>query len=149
MLSNFILHYHWFGGTEPLQEVSPVFHYISTHRSQSPPNSTAFLPLPYLLFLFCFLNPVALYALEAIIRSEGHVPFSLAVQSSLNVGSYRQIDDTGWRIANRRRERETEHDIALGSVKVACGWTPELSTHYRVKLKILERDRAARATDFA
>jgi hypothetical protein len=82
-------------------------------------NRTAFLPLPYLLFLFCFLNPVALYALEAIIRSEGHVPFSLAVQSSLNVGSYRQIDDTGWRIANRRRERETEHDIALGSVKVA------------------------------
>jgi hypothetical protein len=30
-----------------------------------------------------------------------------------------------------------------------CGWTPELGTHYRVKLKILERDRAARATDFA
>jgi hypothetical protein len=30
-----------------------------------------------------------------------------------------------------------------------CGWTPELGTHYRVKLKIPERDRAARATDFA
>src|ERR1700749_3191129 len=25
-----------------------------------------------------------------------------------------------------------------------CGWTPELGTHYRVKLKILVRDRAAR-----
>jgi hypothetical protein len=30
-----------------------------------------------------------------------------------------------------------------------CGWTPELGTHYRVKLKIPERDKAARATDFA
>jgi hypothetical protein len=30
-----------------------------------------------------------------------------------------------------------------------CGWTPELGTHYRVKLKILVRDRAARSTDFA
>jgi hypothetical protein len=30
-----------------------------------------------------------------------------------------------------------------------CGWTPELGTHYRVKLKIPVRDRAARSTDFA
>jgi len=30
-----------------------------------------------------------------------------------------------------------------------CGWTPELGTHYRVKLKVPERDRAARSTDFA
>jgi hypothetical protein len=30
-----------------------------------------------------------------------------------------------------------------------CGWNPELGTHYRVKLKIPERGRAARATDFA
>jgi len=30
-----------------------------------------------------------------------------------------------------------------------CGWTPELGTHYRAKLKIPVRDRAARTTDFA
>jgi len=30
-----------------------------------------------------------------------------------------------------------------------CGWSPELGTHYRVKLKVLVRYGAARATDFA
>jgi len=30
-----------------------------------------------------------------------------------------------------------------------CGWSPELGTHYRVKLKVLVPYGAARATDFA
>ena len=50
---------------------------------------------------------------------------------------------------------EAEHDHGGegwdgGDRHEGRGWrTPELGTHYRVKLKILERDRAARATDFA
>src|SRR5438552_1844779 len=55
----------------------------------------ALLALSKFLFLFRLLGPVALCALEPIIRSEGHKPSSPLSKAGWNVGWHSRNRDTG------------------------------------------------------